>query len=152
VRTRRSDALRGRAFTGQTQYATRACTRSVCFKTERLSSVPINRFSQDVLGKFKLFVDEPPLVTSHDIDAHRHCDGLLGHARGFSSALRLVRADTFVGPLRQEIVPLGGREIAAGDLTREALPRWQVHRPCGDAGTIVDHQVTAGSEMGNWEP
>ncbi len=84
VRTRRSDALRGRAFTGQTQYATRACTRSVCFKQRDCSSVP-STVSANTLGETKLFVDEPPLVTRDDIaagieelDVHRHCDGLLG--------------------------------------------------------------------------
>ena len=39
------------------------------FQTERLSFVPINRFSRHCSARTKLFVDELPLVTSHDIAA-----------------------------------------------------------------------------------
>ena len=59
----------------------------------------------------------------------------------------LLRADVLVGAVRQEVLPLGAREVAAGDPAREAHPCLQVRRPHGGIRRVVHDQITVRGEL-----
>src|SRR5204862_4880462 len=64
----------------------------------------------------------------------------------------LLRAYVAVRPVGQDVVPLGGCEVTASDLAREAFPRPDVGRPVRHVRGTVDHQVAVGREPRYGDP
>ena len=162
--TRRCDALKGRAFTGQTQYGTSASTRSVRLQASGLASRSLSTVLSNRCSKTRLYVDESPPVTSHDIavdideiDVHRHRDGLLGHEEGDTVVNGVLeRPALCIREAHPRRAPRSARDhrrrVGRGSRPRRSRPRTRDRRsaaaPCRTARRLVydPHCAVSGPE------